>query len=397
MITKKLESTIVWLLAAINFTHVLDFMIIMPLGPQLKRVFDLNPQEWSLLVSSYPFAAFFASLAAIFVIDKIGRKKMLLLAFGGFIISTFLMALAPTFGLLLGARIIAGMFGGTTGTLLLTIVGDVVPLERRGTAMGKIMAGFSGAAALGVPFGIYFGTFYGWQMPFYTTGIISIFIFILVIFKIPSLKEHLLEKNPIRVPAAIKMIYQDKNIMKSFLFLALLIFGQFTILPFLSPYMVSNVGFREEQLTYIYLFGGLLTVFSGPFIGKLGDMKGNTNIFMIWALISLIPIFLITRLEVTPIYIAITLTTLLFIFVGGRMIPALAIIISTAAPEIRGVFMGIRAAVQQLAAGIAAYVAGLIMIENVDGTYGNYEVVGLIAVAFSILSILIVKRIKIKY
>ncbi|MFT7333655.1 MAG: putative MFS family arabinose efflux permease [Sphingobacteriales bacterium] len=397
MITKKLESTIVWLLAAINFTHVLDFMIIMPLGPQLKRIFDLNPQEWSLLVSSYPFAAFFASLGAIFVIDKIGRKKMLLLAFGGFIISTFLMALAPTFGLLLGARIIAGMFGGTTGTLLLTIVGDVVPLERRGTAMGKIMAGFSGAAALGVPFGIYFGTFYGWQMPFYTTGIISIFIFILAIFKIPSLKEHLLEKNPIRVPAAIKLIFKDKNITKSFLFLALLIFGQFTILPFLSPYMVSNVGFREEQLTYIYLFGGLLTVFSGPLIGKLGDKKGNTNIFIIWALISLIPIFLITRLGVAPIYYAITLTTLLFIFVGGRMIPALAIIISTAAPEIRGVFMGIRAAVQQLAAGIAAYVAGLIMIENADGTYGNYEIVGLMAVGFSILSILIVKRIKIKY
>ncbi|MFT6851216.1 MAG: putative MFS family arabinose efflux permease [Sphingobacteriales bacterium] len=397
MITKKLESTIVWLLAAINFTHVLDFMIIMPLGPQLKRIFDLNPQEWSLLVSSYPFAAFFASLGAIFVIDKIGRKKMLLLAFGGFIISTFLMALAPTFGLLLGARIIAGMFGGTTGTLLLTIVGDVVPLERRGTAMGKIMAGFSGAAALGVPFGIYFGTFYGWQMPFYTTGIISIFIFILAIFKIPSLKEHLLEKNPIRVPAAIKLIFKDKNITKSFLFLALLIFGQFTILPFLSPYMVSNVGFREDQLTYIYLFGGLLTVFSGPLIGKLGDKKGNTNIFIIWALISLIPIFLITRLGVAPIYYAITLTTLLFIFVGGRMIPALAIIISTAAPEIRGVFMGIRAAVQQLAAGIAAYVAGLIMIENADGTYGNYEIVGLMAVGFSILSILIVKRIKIKY
>lgn len=397
MITKKLESTIVWLLAAINFTHVLDFMIIMPLGPQLKRIFDLNPQEWSLLVSSYPFAAFFASLGAIFVIDKIGRKKMLLLAFGGFIISTFLMALAPTFSLLLGARIIAGMFGGTTGTLLLTIVGDVVPLERRGTAMGKIMAGFSGAAALGVPFGIYFGTFYGWQMPFYTTGIISIFIFILAIFKIPSLKEHLLEKNPIRVPAAIKLIFKDKNITKSFLFLALLIFGQFTILPFLSPYMVSNVGFREEQLTYIYLFGGLLTVFSGPLIGKLGDKKGNTNIFIIWALISLIPIFLITRLGVAPIYYAITLTTLLFIFVGGRMIPALAIIISTAAPEIRGVFMGIRAAVQQLAAGIAAYVAGLIMIENADGTYGNYEIVGLMAVGFSILSILIVKRIKIKY
>jgi predicted MFS family arabinose efflux permease len=397
MITKKLESTIVWLLAAINFTHVLDFMIIMPLGPQLKRIFDLNPQEWSLLVSSYPFAAFFASLGAIFVIDKIGRKKMLLLAFGGFIISTFLMALAPTFSLLLGARIIAGMFGGTTGTLLLTIVGDVVPLERRGTAMGKIMAGFSGAAALGVPFGIYFGTFYGWQMPFYTTGIISIFIFILAIFKIPSLKEHLLEKNPIRVPAAIKLIFKDKNITKSFLFLALLIFGQFTILPFLSPYMVSNVGFREDQLTYIYLFGGLLTVFSGPLIGKLGDKKGNTNIFIIWALISLIPIFLITRLGVAPIYYAITLTTLLFIFVGGRMIPALAIIISTAAPEIRGVFMGIRAAVQQLAAGIAAYVAGLIMIENADGTYGNYEIVGLMAVGFSILSILIVKRIKIKY
>jgi multidrug resistance protein len=385
------------LLALINFTNILDFMVMMPLGPQLKRTFDLGPSEWSLLIASYALSAFVSGVAAIFFIDKFDRKKFLLITYVFFIFGTFLCAIAESYEALLFGRIIAGIFGGTIASIVLAIVGDTTPPEKRGTAMGIVMAGFSAAAALGVPFGIYFGTLYNWHMPFYAIVILGAITSLLIYFIIPNITSHIAVGGKISGWTNIKNSFADKNQLIALIFMVVILFGQFSIIPFLSPYMVANVGFSENDLLFIYLFGGIVSIFTSAIIGKLADKFGKLRVFTVLLFLSLIPIIIVTNLGKTPIGIVLFVTTIFFIFAGGRMIPATAIVLSTAPPQSRGAFMSIRSAVQQLGAGVAGLIAGLIIVENPDGTYSNYQYVGYIAVVMSLLSLYLIRKIVAKH
>ena len=388
---------ILLLLALINFTNILDFMVMMPLGPQLKRTFDLGPSEWSLLIASYALSAFVSGVAAIFFIDKFDRKKFLLITYVFFIFGTFLCAIAESYEALLFGRIIAGIFGGTIASIVLAIVGDTTPPEKRATAMGIVMAGFSAAAALGVPFGIYFGTLYNWHMPFYAIVVLGVITTAMIYFIIPNITSHIAVGGKISGWTNIKKSFADKNQLIALLFMVVILFGQFSIIPFLSPYMVANVGFTENDLLYIYLFGGILSIFTSAIIGKLSDKFGKLRVFTILLFLSLIPIIIVTNLGQTPLGIVLFVTTLFFIFAGGRMIPATAIVLSTAPPQSRGAFMSIRSAVQQLGAGVAGLIAGVIVVENPDGSYSNYQYVGYIAVAMSLLSLWLIRKIVAKH
>lgn len=385
------------LLALINFTNILDFMVMMPLGPQLKRTFDLGPSEWSLLIASYALSAFVSGVAAIFFIDKFDRKKFLLVNYILFIGGTFMCAIADSYETLLLGRIIAGLFGGTIGSVVLAIVGDTTPPEKRATAMGIVMAGFSAAAALGVPFGIYFGTLYHWQMPFYAIVVAGAFITAMIYFIIPNITSHIAIGGKISGWTNIKSSFTDRNQLIALIFMVTILFGQFSIIPFLSPYMVANVGFTENDLLYIYLFGGIVSIFSSAIIGKLSDKFGKLRVFTILLFLSLIPIIITTHLGKTPVWQVLFVTTMFFIFAGGRMIPASAIVLSTANPQSRGAFMSIRSAIQQLGSGIAGLIAGMIMVENTDGSYENYQYVGYIAVFSSLLSLFLIRKIVAKH
>lgn len=369
-------------------------MIMMPLGPQIKRVFILVPSQWSTVVASYTFAAFISGILSIFVIDKFDRKRLLLIVLIGFIVGTFLCGIANSYNTMILARAVAGFFGGVLSSLVLAIVGDVIPFERRSSAMGAVMAGFSAAAALGVPFGLYFGTKFGWQLPFYVTAIFSVFILILAYYKIPFINSHLLLNKNSKPLLVVKEILLSRNKLTGFIFMALIILGQFLIIPFLSPYMVANVGFKEEQLTLIYLIGGLFTVFSGPIIGKLSDRYSNQKVFMILMLISLIPIVVITHLGSTSIPVVLIFTSMFFVFAGGRMIPAMSLVMATAEPRLRGVFMSIRSAIQQIASGLAATISGKIIIEASNKHYMHYNWVGFLAIACSLGSGYLLYRFK---
>jgi predicted MFS family arabinose efflux permease len=394
MHSHKSERWIIIILALINFVNILDFMIMMPLGPQIKRVFILGPSQWSTVVASYTFAAFISGILSIFVIDKFDRKRLLLIVLIGFIVGTFLCGIANSYNTMILARAVAGFFGGVLSSLVLAIVGDVIPFERRSSAMGAVMAGFSAAAALGVPFGLYFGTKFGWQLPFYVAAIFSVFILILAYYKIPFINSHLLLNKNSKPLLVVKEILLSRNKLTGFIFMALIILGQFLIIPFLSPYMVANVGFKEEQLTLIYLIGGLFTVFSGPIIGKLSDRYSNQKVFMILMLISLIPIVVITHLGNTSIPVVLIFTSMFFVFAGGRMIPAMSLVMATAEPRLRGVFMSIRSAIQQIASGLAATISGKIIIEASNKHYMHYNWVGFLAIACSLGSGYLLYRFK---
>ena len=391
------ERIILFVLAAITFTNILDFMVLMPLAPQLKRAFEMDPQEWSLAVSSYSFAAFISGIFSIFFIDRFDRKKFLIFIYAGFIIGTFFCGMAESYNMLVLSRIVTGVFGGIIGGIVLAIVGDIIPPERRGAAMGTIMAGFSAAAALGVPFGLYFGAKFSWHIPFLSIAGFGVLLMALVWYFIPSLNSHISKEAGIKTFQPIMSILRDKNQVVALLFMTLLVFAQFLIIPFLSPYMVKNVGFEEIQLTYIYFAGGVLTIFSSPIFGKLADRFGQFKIFYLLLFLSLIPVFLITNMPRLSILLALVPTSMFFIFAGGRMVPATAIVLGTARPESRGAFMSVRSSLQHIGAGMAAFTSGLIMSEDATGHYLYYEWVGYLSMGCGLLSILLVRRVRMRY
>lgn len=373
----------------------MDFMIMMPLGPQLMRIFNISPAQFSIIVSSYTFSAFASGLLASLFVDKFNRKHVLLVLYCGFIAGTFFCGISGSYYLLLPARIFTGLFGGVLSATVLAIIGDIIPLEKRGEAMGIVMAAFSVASIAGVPFGLFIATLYGWQAPFIFLAIIALPILLLVKKYLPDVKEHLLHKQHTNPLLMVKEILVERNQRKALFLSMMMMFGHFCIIPFISPYMVANVGFSENQLQYIYLVGGLLTVFTSPFIGKISDKKGKRNTFITFALLCILPIFLITNLPAVPLYIALIIAGVFFIFTSGRMIPLQAMITGAVNPKLRGSFMSINASLQHLMAGLGSFIAGMVVTKNaLNGQLLNYHYVGLISVFVSIMAVVISLKLK---
>jgi predicted MFS family arabinose efflux permease len=392
----KQEKLLLWTLAAINFIHIVDFMILMPLGPQLMRIFDISPREFGLLVSSYTFSAGISSFFGAFFLDRFDRKIILLWVYVGFAIATLGCALSPSYSVLLLARVLSGLFGGLTSALILAIIGDVIPDSRRGRAMGLVMAAFSVASVLGVPMGLFLASLSDWHMPFYILTGLSLFSLGMIIRFIPNITEHL--KNDIIRPnpmVVIRRVTSNANQMRAITLSVMMMFGQFMIIPFLSPYMVANVGFTEMEITYVYMAGGAFTIFTSPWVGRLSDKYGKLRIFTIFMFLNVIPIAIITNLGVTPIPFVLMVSTLFFVTSNGRYVPAAAIITGTSKPENRGSFLSFNSAIQQLATGFASLIAGIIIAESVSGELINYNIVGYIAIFFSLLCIPLARRIKI--
>lgn len=390
------EKILLWTLAAINFTHIVDFMILMPLGPQLMRIFEITPKEFGLLVSSYTFSAGLSSFLGAFFLDKYDRRKILLWVFTGFLLGTLACALSPNYFILLISRVISGVFGGLTSALILAIVGDVIPDNRRGAAMGLVMAAFSVASVFGVPFGLFIASISNWHAPFFFLAAMAVVILYLIYKYVPHLTAHMVEKrlkpSPMEV---VKRVTGNSNQMRAITLTIMMMFGQFTIIPFLSPYMVANVGFTDMELTYIYMAGGFFTIFTSPWVGRISDKYGKIKVFTVFMALNLIPLGIITHLQATPIFYVLMITTLFFVTSNGRMVPAAALITGTAKAENRGSFLSFNSAVQQLAAGLASFVAGMILTEGVNGELVNYNIVGYLAIFFSIVCIPLARRIKV--
>ncbi len=393
----KKEKLLLWTLAAVNFTHIVDFMIMMPLGPQLMRVFAISPQQFGLLVSSYTFSAGISSFIGAFVLDKYDRRSIFLWVFVGFLVGTLACALSPNYGFFLAARIVSGLFGGLTSALIFAVIGDAVPDGRRGRAMGLVMGAFSVASVFGVPFGLFIASLSSWHAPFFFLAVLALVILWLIYRYVPSITAHLLQQgdarpNPLQV---IRRVTGNANQMRAISLTVLMMLGQFMIIPFLSPFMVSNVGFSELELTYIYMAGGFFTVFTSPWVGRLTDTYGKVRVFSVFMTLNVIPIGIITHLGITPLFVALLVSTVFFITSNGRMVPAAALITGTAKPENRGSFLSFNAAVQQLSAGLASFLAGMVLVEGVDGQLLHFEWVGYAAILLSLSCIPLIRKIKV--
>jgi MFS transporter, DHA1 family, inner membrane transport protein len=392
----KKQNILIALMAAVQFTHIVDFVIMMPLGPQLMRSLDINSTQFGLVVSAYTFSAAISGIVGAFFLDKYNRKTALLFLYAGFIIGTFLCAFSNQFELLVAARIFTGAFGGLLGSLVLSIVGDAVAENQRGKAIGIVMGAFSLASVIGIPIGLLFANQFGWNAPFYFVGALSLVIAVFVFVYMDSMTLHLeRHKQSEKWYAVISSVLKSSNQRNALLLTFLLMSGHFIIISFLSPYMVSNVGFVETQLSLIYLIGGFVTFFTSPFIGKYSDKLGKKRVYIFFAVLILPMILIVTNLPQVSVPLALIVTSIFFIIIGGRVIPATATVTSTVEPRQRGSFMAFNSSVQQLGSGIAAFAAGAIVTKNSSGLYEHYNYVGYIAIAINLLSIFVISRIKI--
>ncbi|MCM2282171.1 MAG: MFS transporter, partial [Bdellovibrionaceae bacterium] len=309
------EVWLLLLLAGVQFTHIMDFMIMMPLGPQLMRLFVITPRDFAFLVSTYQFAAGICGFVAAFFVDRFDRKRSLIFAYIGFALGTFACALAPSYAFLLMARSLAGAFGGVLGAQIMAIIGDAIPFSRRGRAMGIVMAAFSVSSVFGVPFGLYLATKWNWHAPFVFVGSVAAVLAALIVWRVRPITQHMSSGLPRPSPLGLMSgIVHDRNQMRALSLMILLMFTQFTLIPFLSPYLVANVGFREDQLPWMYFVGGGLTIFTSPIVGRLSDRFGKPSVFLIAGLLVILPVLVLTHLGVTPLPLVLSLTALFFVF-----------------------------------------------------------------------------------
>jgi len=393
---KQKERFFLLALAGIQFTHILDFMIMMPLGPVFIKVLNINTHQFGLLLSSYTFAAAASGIFATYYIDRFERRQLLLSLYACFIAATLICGLAPNYVILFIARAFAGAFGGILGSLVQTIIADTIPFERRGKALGTVMAAFSVSTVAGVPLSLFLANHIpslGWRAPFFFIAIVSCVILYLAYRNIPKIMGHL---SHVHEGSRFQQIYQiafAPRHLKAFGFMFLIMMTGFTVIPYIALYLTSNVGIANDYISLVYLCGGVATLITSRYIGYLADKHGKVSIFKVLAIVSLVPVLVTTNLPPVPLWLVLINSTAFFILISGRMIPAMAIISQVVDAKIRGTFMSLIGSVQMFASGVASVVAGAIVTIGADGNMQHYNLVGFGAAACGLLTFFMVGRI----
>ena len=386
------ERALLLLLAAVQFTHIMDFMIMMPLGPQLMRVLSITASQFSLLIAAYTMTAGVIGFLTAPFIDRYDRRMVLLVSYAGFILGTYACASSESVGQLLLARAVCGAFGGISNATILAIVGDLVPSIRRGAAMGIIMTSFSAAAAFGVPFGLFLAQRFRWETPFYLVVGIALVVEILLMLWLPHVRGHLADGPPPSLKNFASLL-SDPNAWRGILLMVSLVFGHFTIIPFLSPHLVSNLKYPESHLALVYVVGGVLTIVTAPMIGRLSDRFGRARVFTILVLVAATIISILTHAGPLPVSTTLVITGLFFVFASGRYVPAQAVLTSAVPAVQRGAFMSLTACTRDLCSGLAALLAGRVVVQTSNGLL-HVGWLGWLAVGTSILSIWLIRRVR---
>jgi predicted MFS family arabinose efflux permease len=386
------ERWILLLLAAVQFTQIMDFMIMMPLGPQLMRELGINPQQFGALISSFAITAGVVGLAAAPFIDRYDRKNLLLVCYAGFAIATLICGISHTPGMLLFARALCGAFGGVSGATIMAIVADVVPPERRARGMGVIMTSFSAAAALGVPLGLKMAQWWRWEAPFLVVAAVAGVVWFFLWKALPSVRGHLNgESKSVR---DFLILLKDGNAWRGLALMSAMVFGHFTIIPYLSPYLVGNVGMPEKHLFLVYLTGGLVTVFTGPWVGRLADLHGRFKIYSVLVVGASAVIWTLTNSGPREVWEVMVLSGLFFMFASGRFVPGQAVISLAVPAARRGAYMSLVGCARDLASGITAAIGGAVVMKGPGGSLLHFDRLGWLAIGVSAASLLIFRKVR---
>ncbi|GAC1379880.1 MAG: MFS transporter [Aquirhabdus sp.] len=390
------EKRLLWLLALTQFTIIMDFMVMMPLGPQIMQAFQITPAAFATAVSAYSWCAGLSGLFAVTYIDRFDRRRLLLVVYALFALSNLICALADSYALLLAARAFAGITGGVLGSVIMAIVSDAIPVHRRGAAMGIIMTAFSLAAIAGVPAGVVLGAHFGWASPFMLLVVLSVLIWVAGLQIIPSLAGHLSKQPPPlgQVLPELWSLFSNIRHLNAFAFTFTMMVSQMLVIPFISPTLVANHGLQPEMLAWIYMAGGAATFFTSRLIGRMADRYGSRRVFQIAVLVSALPVLFVTHMPSLTFVWIVVLFTCFMVTVSGRFVPMQALLTTVPEPARRGAFLSANSAVQSLGTGCGAWLGGMMLSTSANGQIVGYGTVGWTAVALAIAAVLWVNRVK---
>lgn len=384
---------ILFTLAAVQFIGLVDFMIVMPLGPQLLADLGIDAQRFAWVVSAYTFAAGVAGLLAAPWLDRVPRKTAYLVFAIGLLVGTAACGLADSYPLLLAARCVTGGFGGVLGGLALAIVADVFPAERRGRAMGTLMLAFAMASVAGVPLGIALGTWLGWQAPFFALFALGLPLVGLAAWVLPPLATHV--DGPPRHPLArlVETLTVPAH-RRGYALIGLLMLGAFAVIPFISTFFVANTGVTEAELPIVFIAGGLLSLVSTPLAGRLVDRYGAAAVYRGIVPLSAMTMLVLTHLPAVGIAGAAPVAAVLMATNAGRMVTAMALVTASIEPRLRGGFVSVNSSVQHLASGLGAMAGGIIVDGGAGEPLRHFGTVGILAAVATLASLWLAARIR---
>jgi predicted MFS family arabinose efflux permease len=384
----RYQSLLIALLALAQFTIILDFTIMSPLGAILMPALDITAAQFGVAVSAYAFSAGISGVLAAGFADRFDRKQLLLFFYVGFTLGTLLCALAPNYHVLLLGRIATGLFGGVIGSVVLAIVTDLFALHLRGRVMGFVQTAFAASQVLGIPAGLFLANHWNWHVAFGAIVGLSIATMAAILFVMQPVNAHLRlkqDKNAFR--HLIATVGQPRYTL-AFAVTTLLATGGFMLMPFGSAYTVHNLGIDILHLPTIYLVSGLFSIFTGPLVGRASDAFGKFPTFMFGSAVSVVMVLIYTHLGQVTLTTAIIVNVLMFVGIFSRMIPSQALISAIPDASQRGSFSAVSASLQQFSGGLGSVFAAAIIAQNPDGSLRHFDWLGYIVVATSIVSLI---------
>ncbi len=390
------QKFVIAMLALLQFTVVLDFMVLSPLGDILMKSLNIVPAKFGLVVSCYAFSAGISGILAAGFADKFDRKKMLLFFYTGFIIGTLCCALANTYWLLLCARIVTGLFGGVIGAISMAIMTDLFPIQQRGRVMGFVQMSFAASQVLGIPIGLYIANSWGWHAAFLMIVLLAILISILVFIKMKPVDHHLAIQSDKSPFLHLWHTLSNNSYQTGFIATAFLSIGGFMLMPFGSAFLINNVQITQQQLPLIFMFTGIASIVIMPLVGKLSDRIDKFALFTGGSVLAIIMVIIYTNISPIPLWQVVVINMIMFMGIMSRMIPATTL--TTSIPEMRdrGAFMSINSSLQQMAGGIAAICAGFIVTQPAKASpLQHYNILGYVVAAVIVVCAFLVYRVNV--
>jgi predicted MFS family arabinose efflux permease len=371
------QKFVIAILAFLQFTIILDFMIISPLGAMVMPALEISPQQFGWIVSVYAFAAGASGLLAAGFADRFDRKRLLLFFYVGFLLGTLLCGVASDFHLLLAARIVTGVFA----------------MEQRGRVMGFMQTAFAASQILGLPAGLYFSNWWNWHAPFIMIVVIGTVVGVIIALRLKPVDAHLHLKQEHSAFGHLMATLTEPRYLLAFCTTALLATGGYMLMPFGSAFTVNNLKIGLDHLPTIYLVTGICTIFIGPIVGRLSDKVGKFQTFLFGTALSIVTVLYYTRLGPTPLIGVILINVFMFLGIFSRMIPSQALMTAIPAITKRGAFNAISSSIQQVSGGVASVLAGMIVLQSASGELEHFNRIGYVVVGASLISLFFMYRI----
>jgi predicted MFS family arabinose efflux permease len=378
------ERAIVFLVGAVQFVNILDFMMVMPLGPDFSRALGIPTSQLGLIGGSYTAAASVSGLLGSLFLDRFDRRPALAVAIFGLVLGTAAGGLATGLGSLLLARLLAGTFGGPATSLALAIIADTIPPERRGRAMGAVMTAFSVASVLGVPAGLQLAQWGGWRLPFFSVAGLGMLVATAAIVFLPPVRAHLAYRRSGEVFAGFRELWSLPLVRLSYAMTATAMMAGFILIPNFSAYVQFNLGYPRDQLWLLYLCGGLVSFVTlrriGLLVDRLGSFRvGTVGSLLVAALTWLWFVDFPPRLPVLVLFVS-------FMFaMGFRNVAYNTLTSKVPEPALRARFMSIQSAVQHLASALGAFLSARLLRELPDRRLDGVVPVALASIALTLL------------